>query len=120
MSKTPLTDAAFEKADNNHSPEFGEGWEGFANSIKLDMQDLERRLETMKLFHLGETRAYLDEIAKLHKKLEEARQKIDSLTNHLEDVVNELDLSESAIEKHGQIGTAPADLVRLVLEEKSK
>ena len=38
--------------------------------------------------------------------------------NQLEDVVNELDLSESVIEEHGPMGTAPADLVRLVLREK--
>jgi len=38
----------------------------------------------------------------------------------LEDVVNELDLSEAMIEKHGQEGTAPATLVRLVLEEKDR
>jgi len=36
----------------------------------------------------------------------------------LEDVVNELDLSDSMIGKHGPIGTAPAELVRLVLERK--
>lgn len=40
------------------------------------------------------------------------------LENMLEDVVNELDLSESAIEKHGPLGTSPAELVRLVLEQK--
>lgn len=40
------------------------------------------------------------------------------LENMLEDVVNELDLSDSMIEKHGQLGTAPAELVRLVLERK--
>ena len=44
--------------------------------------------------------------------------RIDSLTNMLEDVVNELDLSESMIEKHGQHGTEPAVLVRLILERK--
>lgn len=38
----------------------------------------------------------------------------------LEDVVNELDLSDSAIEKHGPLGTAPAELVRLVLYEKDR
>ncbi len=38
----------------------------------------------------------------------------------LEDVVNELDLSQAAIEKHGPLGTPPAELVRLVLEEKDK
>ena len=42
------------------------------------------------------------------------------LENMLEDVVNELDLSEIMIEKHGQLGTAPAELVRLVLEQKDK
>lgn len=38
----------------------------------------------------------------------------------LEDVVNALDLSELAIEKHGPLGTPPAELVKLVLEEKNK
>ena len=42
------------------------------------------------------------------------------LENMLEDVVNELDLSESAISKHGPMGTAPAELVRLVLDEKDR
>jgi len=40
------------------------------------------------------------------------------LESMLEDVVNELDLSDIAIEKHGQLGTAPAKLVRIVLKEK--
>jgi hypothetical protein len=38
----------------------------------------------------------------------------------LEDVVNELDLSDSMIEKHGPLGTPPAELVRLVLERKDR
>ena len=38
----------------------------------------------------------------------------------LEDVVNELKLSGAMIEKHGPLGTAPAELVRLVLEEKDR
>lgn len=42
------------------------------------------------------------------------------LENMLEDVVNELTLSAEMVEKHGQEGTAPAELVRLVLEEKDK
>ena len=42
------------------------------------------------------------------------------LENMLEDVVNELNLSEAMIEKHGQEGTAPATLVRLVLESKER
>lgn len=40
------------------------------------------------------------------------------LENMLEDVVNALDLSESVIENHGPLGTPPAELVRLVLEQK--
>lgn len=44
----------------------------------------------------------------------------DDYRNMLEDVVNELDLSELAIDKHGPLGTPPAELVRLVLEEKDK
>ena len=42
----------------------------------------------------------------------------EQLENMLEDVVNELNLSESMIEKHGPLGTAPSELVRLVLERK--
>ncbi len=42
----------------------------------------------------------------------------EQLENMLEDVVNELNLSDSMIEKHGPIGTSPAELVRLVLERK--
>ena len=42
------------------------------------------------------------------------------LDNMLEDVVNELKLSGAMIEKHGPLGTAPAELVRLVLEEKDR
>lgn len=44
----------------------------------------------------------------------------EQLENMLEDVVNELDLSEAAIETHGPLGAAPAELVRLVLEEKDR
>lgn len=42
------------------------------------------------------------------------------LENMLEDVINELNLSSEMIEKHGQEATAPATLVRLVLEEKDR
>lgn len=44
----------------------------------------------------------------------------EELENMLEDVVNELDLSEIAIKKHGPLGTAPAELVRLVLAQKDR
>ena len=40
------------------------------------------------------------------------------LENMLEDVVNELDLSDSMVEKHGPLGTAPAELVKLILDRK--
>lgn len=40
------------------------------------------------------------------------------LENMLEDVVNELDISDAMIEKHGPLGTPPAELVRLVLQQK--
>lgn len=42
------------------------------------------------------------------------------LENMLEDVVNELNLSGAMLEKHGQLGTAPSELVRLVLEQKTR
>ena len=42
------------------------------------------------------------------------------LENMLEDVVNTLDLSDVMIEAHGPLGTAPAELVRLVLERKDR
>lgn len=40
------------------------------------------------------------------------------LENMLEDVVNELDLSDDMFEKHGPLGTPPAELVRIVLDQK--
>ena len=46
--------------------------------------------------------------------------KKEELQNMLEDVVNELCLSDIAIENHGQLGTPPSDLLRLVLCEKNK
>ena len=47
-------------------------------------------------------------------------QRVKELENMLEDVVNELDLSEGAIAEHGPHGTPPAELVKLVLQEKDK
>lgn len=40
------------------------------------------------------------------------------LENMLEDVVNELNLSDSMIEEHGPLGTSPAELVKLILQAK--
>ncbi|OGS40262.1 MAG: hypothetical protein A3K77_00140 [Euryarchaeota archaeon RBG_13_31_8] len=42
----------------------------------------------------------------------------EELENMLEDVINELELSEEMCEKHGPLGTPPAELVRLVLNQK--
>ena len=44
----------------------------------------------------------------------------EELENMLEDVVNELDLSDGMLEEHGPLGTAPATLVRLVLARKDQ
>src|SRR5574344_1945254 len=43
----------------------------------------------------------------------------EELENMLEDVVNVLDLSDGMIEKHGPMGTPPADLVKEVLDRKN-
>lgn len=42
------------------------------------------------------------------------------LRSMLEDVVTEIGLSGSIIEKHGPLGTPPAELVRLVLDQKDR
>ena|GEM_PF-1049352 len=42
----------------------------------------------------------------------------ETLENMLEDVVNELDLSDGMIEEHGPMGTPPAELVKIVLARK--
>ena len=44
----------------------------------------------------------------------------EQLENMLEDVVNELYLSDEMIEEHGQDGTPPAVLVKLVLTQKDR
>ena len=44
----------------------------------------------------------------------------EELENMLEDVVNALDLSDGMIEKHGPLGTPPAELVKIVLSEKDR
>lgn len=44
----------------------------------------------------------------------------EQLEGMLEDVVNQLDLSDEIIEEHGPLGTPPAELVRLVLERKDR
>lgn len=44
----------------------------------------------------------------------------EELESILEAVVNELNLSDVMIDKHGPMGTAPAELVRIVLEQKNR
>ena len=44
----------------------------------------------------------------------------EQLEQMLEDVINELDLSDAIIAKHGPLGTPPAELVRLVLAQKDR
>ncbi len=44
----------------------------------------------------------------------------EELENMLEDVVDELDLSDGMTEKIGLLGTPPAQLVRMVLENKDE
>ena len=44
----------------------------------------------------------------------------EQLENMLEDVINELDLSDGMIEIHGPLGTPPAELVRMVLDKKDR
>ena len=44
----------------------------------------------------------------------------EELENMLEDVVNALDLSDGMIERHGPLGTPPAELVKIVLSEKDR
>lgn len=51
-------------------------------------------------------------------KLEQDGGEDQRLRNLLEDVINELELSDDVVQKHGPLGTPPAELVRLVLEQK--
>jgi len=44
----------------------------------------------------------------------------EELRQMLFDVVDELDLSDGMLDEHGPLGTAPAKLVRLVLERKDR
>ena len=62
----------------------------------------------------------LAEIDDLEARCERLEKEVERRGNLLEDVVNELDLSNAAITEHGPLGTEPAELVRLVLAEKDK
>ena len=54
----------------------------------------------------------------LYCRMAKLEARIETRGNMLEDVVNELDLSDLATQQHGPMGTPPAELVRLVLTEK--
>ena len=54
------------------------------------------------------------------KEIEMSCHNREQLEQMLEDVVNELDLSDAMIAEHGPLGTPPAQLVRLVLDQKDK
>lgn len=62
-------------------------------------------------------KTYIDELEKPSENYGWTKHE---MKNMLEDVVTVLDLSESMLEKHGPIGTKPAELVRLVLEQKDR
>lgn len=57
-------------------------------------------------------------LAESKAKVWELGQEVTRRGNLLEDVVNELDLSDGAIAEHGPLGTSPAELVKLVLAQK--
>lgn len=63
---------------------------------------------------------YLLEYLKSAKTAVITRYTNKQLEDMLEDVVNVLDLSDGIIEKHGPLGTPPAELVKLVLEQKDR
>jgi hypothetical protein len=68
---------------------------------------------------IAEELGYRDmQIKVLREQLASADSKKEHFRNLLEDVVNELDLSDGVIEKHGPMGTEPSILVRLILDRK--
>lgn len=58
--------------------------------------------------------------AAIFDSLSASRETFAKAENMLEDVVNELDLSDGMIEKHGPLGTTPAEMVREVLDRKDR
>lgn len=60
------------------------------------------------------------EVERLTAERDRYKAKCEEQRNMLEDVVNELDLSDGMIEQHGPLGTAPAVLVRLILGSKDR
>ena len=60
----------------------------------------------------------LEKNTRADEPVKKADYSYDDLVGMLEDVVNELDLSESMLEKHGPMGSPPAQMVREVLDKK--
>lgn len=93
------------------------------NRQEKEIEELKEQLRTESdcVEHMKDVEVnYKKEIEELKAEIERLKNKVSEYTNMLEDVVNELDLSEAAIEKHGPLGTPPAELVKLVLEQKDK
>jgi len=94
--------------------------EGFLKSKGIDRNHVIYNMNNVVNPEIN-IRQIITEYAKdLQAENKELKEKLESHTNLLEDVVNELDLSEAIIQEHGPNGTAPSELVRLVLEEKDK
>lgn len=103
-----------------------ENWDKYDyQTQRYSFDDMEEALETivkkLSLYDvvvnetdIANDKSIMDEPVKLWE------TQASELENMLEDVVNELNLSGEMIEKHGPLGTAPAELVRLVLEQKDK
>lgn len=66
---------------------------------------------------IRELKTYIHELESLNTNYGWTKPEMRSM---LEDVVTVLDLSESMLEKHGPLATQPAELVRLVLEQKNR
>jgi len=85
----------------------------------------ERTIETLRKRVSDNTKTFSDAIG-LADQLNDAKateisklkKEVERRGNLLEDVINELDLSDSMVEQHGPMGTEPSKLVRLVLEQK--
>jgi hypothetical protein len=75
-------------------------------------------LEMMKCRVRNKVSLTHEHAASLIEEVERLTKKCEERGNMLEDVVNELDLSDGMIEQYGPMGTAPATLVRLVMEQK--
>ena len=93
----------------------GAGW---SRDVVIDVVNDFTNAEIVRLKAQAEEQQHV--IDHLGFDIDHLKAEIERLHNLLEDVVNELYLSDVAINKHGQCGTPPAELVSLVLAEKHK